>query len=389
MMPLLVNTSSGLVRSSSEGLLLSGHKPAPRPTTASAADLAARTAPFQLEPGAMARPRPPTAAAVMRLTKRAFEEARAAVPAAELQMPKSASSFTLLTSTALPEELKRALRGPKPREPAMRTGASGSAARELEGELHFHVHVPTAPRIAYTQGLRRGGANQLHYAAAAGGSDHWPSRPSSADVRRPPSRGAVAAEQSTYAAAHAAYSAALSAERAAAPADKAAAAHAAYVTVASKASAKRRPASASGGDVSMQHSWSPPPNATVRGGEIPPPKLPAHIVSLLERSANQRSVRRAQLGPEHTGPSIPPDMRGSAASLPAGLSGALAHLVPEVRRHYLAMLETGGQGSNRLHKSLGKAAALDPLQMQMPNMGVTVRTGSQSTMQGTDPVLKP
>jgi len=25
----------------------------------------------------------------------------------------------------------------------------------------------------------------------------------------------------------------------------------------------------------------------------------------------------------------------------------------------------------------------------MPNMGVTVRTGSQSTMQGTDPVLKP
>ena len=93
----------------------------------------------------------------------------------------------------------------------------------------------------------------------------------------------------------------------------------------------------------------------------------------------------AQLGPEPAGPSAPPGMHGPSASLPAGLSGALAHLVPEVRRQYLAMLETGGQGSSRLHKSLGVAAQKASAQMQMPAMGVTIRAAEHN---GSDPVLR-
>ena len=124
MPPLLISASNGmLMRSASEGLLMSGYGPGSRPATA---DAAARNAPFQLAPGVLARPRPPTSAAVMRLTKRRFAEAKKAAPEANLQLPRSASMSTL--RSPLPDELKRALRGPKPRAAAFSARACSFAA---------------------------------------------------------------------------------------------------------------------------------------------------------------------------------------------------------------------------------------------------------------------
>jgi len=160
--PLLVSTPSGtMLRSSSEGLLLSGQ----RPPTASAADalikgeFASRNSPFKLAPGVLTPARPPTSAATMRLTQRRYQEATAAAGGAVIQVPKLQRP-----TTSIPDDLQRALRAsqqPKPRSPKKRTSETGSAAVELntlmqakqytaaESDDAFHAQinivVPSSP----------------------------------------------------------------------------------------------------------------------------------------------------------------------------------------------------------------------------------------------------
>ena len=111
--PLLVSTPSGtMLRSSSEGLLLSGQ----RPPTASAADalikgeFASRKSPFKLAPGVLTPARPPTSAATMRLTQRRYQEATAAAGGAVIQVPKLQRP-----TTSIPDDLQRALRASQQR----------------------------------------------------------------------------------------------------------------------------------------------------------------------------------------------------------------------------------------------------------------------------------
>ena len=160
--PLLVSTPSGtMLRSSSEGLLLSGQ----RPPTASAADalikgeFASRNSPFKLAPGVLTPARPPTGAATMRLTQRRYQEATAAAGGAVIQVPKLQRP-----TTSIPDDLQRALRAsqqPKPRSPKKRTSETGSTAVELntlmqakqytaaESDDAFHAQinivVPSSP----------------------------------------------------------------------------------------------------------------------------------------------------------------------------------------------------------------------------------------------------
>ena len=93
-----------MVRSETHDLFLSGSKPQP----SAASEVASRTAPFQLAPGVLAQPRPPTSAAMMRLTKRGLAEAAVVAPTANLQMP-SRAALPANPPMELPEELKRAL----------------------------------------------------------------------------------------------------------------------------------------------------------------------------------------------------------------------------------------------------------------------------------------